>query len=261
MPPTGACEGASGSIRSVVRALDALEVLAAADEIGLAEVARRLALPASTTHRLLATLAARGWVTQNPRTGRYLLSPRVLGIAARLHVRTAPLRAAARPYLERARKVSGATAQLAVLDGADVIYLEEVAAPDAGGSAAPGQTAPAHAAAAGKVLLAQAADAEPRRELERIRRRGYAVDDGELAADVACVAAPVFAASGGAVAAIGVCGAAARMRAVGLRELGEFLVIVTGELWRERGAPREPARATAHLRTGPRPRDRACGRA
>lgn len=260
MPAPGTC-GSSGSIRSVARAVDALEVLAAADEVGLVEVARRLALPASSTHRLLTTLVARGWVTQNPRTGRYLLSPRVLGLAARLHERTAPLRAAARPYLERARKVSGATAQLSVLESADVICLAEVAAPGAETSAGAGHTAPAHATAPGKVLLAQIPDERLeilrapgdyerltartittplalRRELETSRRRGYAVDNEEQAVGVACVAAPVFAATGSAVAALGVCGDAARMREVGLRELGEFLVIITGELSRELGADR-----------------------
>jgi IclR family acetate operon transcriptional repressor len=257
MPPPGSC-GRPRSIRSVARALHALEVLFAEDELGLVEVARRLDLPASSTHRLLATLSGEGWVTQSPRTGRYLISPRMLGLAARLHERTGRLRAAARPYLERARKVSGAAAQLAVLDRADVVYLDEVQASGVGGPTAAGQAVPAHASGPGKALLAQIADdrlailrspgpyerrtertiTSPdalRRELATIRRLGYAVDDEEQAAGVACVAAPVFAAAGEPVAAISVCGAAAEMRDVGLRELGEFLVILTGELSRELG--------------------------
>ncbi len=221
----------------MTRALDALELLTSADEIGLADVARRLELPASSTHRLLATLADQGWVTQNPRTGRYLISARVLGLAARLHGRSAALRAAARPYLERARKVSGAAAQLAVLDRADVVYLDEVEAPGGGASALAGRTVPAHASGPGKVMLAQLADdrlALPLgRELLLIRRLGYAVDDGDPG--LTSVAAPVFAGTGDPVAAISVSGATIRMREVGVRELGEFLVILTGELSRELG--------------------------
>ncbi|HET8755119.1 MAG TPA: IclR family transcriptional regulator C-terminal domain-containing protein, partial [Solirubrobacteraceae bacterium] len=221
----------------MARALDAVRVLASADEIGLVDVARRLDLPASTTHRLLATLSAQGWVAQNPRTGRYRISRRVLWLAAQLHERTAPLRATARPYLERARKVSGAVAQLAVLEDAEVVYLEEICPPAAAAVPA-GRTAPAHAAAAGKVLLAQVAPdrlailrspheyerrtartittpAALERELEAIRRRGYAVDDEEDAAGVAAVAAAVVTATGAPVAAVGIAGAAAVVTATG----------------------------------------------
>jgi DNA-binding IclR family transcriptional regulator len=42
--------------------------------------------------------------------------------------------------------------------------------------------------------------------LKRTQQRGYAIDDEEHAVGVRCVAAPVFAATGDVVAAIGVSG-------------------------------------------------------
>jgi DNA-binding IclR family transcriptional regulator len=256
-------------VQSIARALDALEVLAAQDDVGLMELARRLDLAPSSAHRLLATLTLRGWVVQSPDSGRYGLSYRVLGLAARLHPRTARLRAAVRPYLERAHKVSGATANLVVLQGRDVVYLDQVGAgPQVGTFVEAGRSVPAHSAGAGKALMAQRPEdelpilrsPEPyerftrrtittahelRRELARVRRRGFAVDDEEHEAGVTCVAAPVFDRTGEAVAAISVSGPADRMRVVGLRELGDFLVILTGELSSELAisSPPTPDRA------------------
>lgn len=246
----------SRPVRSVARALDVLEVLTAQEEVGLVELSSVLELPPSSAHRLLATLARQGWVAQNPDSARYLLSHGVVALAARVHERTALLRSAARPYLDRARKVSGVAANLVVLHGSHVVYLDQVDAPNARTITGAGHSVPAHTSGAGKVLMAQLADdhlpilgsPEPyerrtgrtittaaalRRELAAIRRRGFAIDDEEHAVGVACVAAPVFDPAGAALAAISVSGIASRMRDVGLRELGESLVILTGELSRE----------------------------
>jgi DNA-binding IclR family transcriptional regulator len=54
------------------RALDILELLAGSSSPrGLADIAQQVRGPKATVHRLLATLRARGYATQDPRTGRY----------------------------------------------------------------------------------------------------------------------------------------------------------------------------------------------
>jgi IclR family acetate operon transcriptional repressor len=255
-------------VQSVVRALDLLEALMDREEVGLVELAERTGLQPSTAHRLLATLARRGYVFQNRATGRYLLSYRVLELAGHVQRRTARLRAAARPYLERARKVSGETANLVVLNEHDeIVYVDQVEGPRAMRMfMETGRSVPAHSAGAGKALLAARApealerlrEQEPLRaftprtltttadllrDLARIRRRGFSIDNEEHEVGVTCVAAPVHDHTGEAVAAISVSGPTPRMRATGLAELGELLVILTDELSAELGRPGRDAPA------------------
>ena len=113
-------------VQSLDRALDVLETLAAAGELGVSEVAARSGLVVSTAHRLLAGLANRGYVGQNPANGRYALGFKVLELAGGLEVRTSPLRAAARPHLERIQQATSETTNLVILDGDRVVYVDQV---------------------------------------------------------------------------------------------------------------------------------------
>jgi DNA-binding IclR family transcriptional regulator len=86
-------------VQSLDRALDLLEALSEADELGVSELASRTGLVPSTAHRLLATLVARGYAAQNPATGRYLTGFKLLELTSGLQDRLGRLRAAARPHL------------------------------------------------------------------------------------------------------------------------------------------------------------------
>jgi DNA-binding IclR family transcriptional regulator len=252
--------GRGGQVQSVARALDLLEALAASDESGLVEVAERAGLLPSTAHRLLATLAARGYVFRNPATGRYLLSYKVLELGSQVQRRTAHLRAVARPYLERVRKVCGETVNLVVLDDdAEIVYVDQLEGLHAMRMFMhTGRKFPAYTAAAGKALLAHWADERiaeryreqrfealtPRtitsltellRDVERTRRRGFALDDEEHETGVTCVAAAVIDHVGSAAAAISVSGPSQRLRSTGLSELGDLLTIIAAELSAELG--------------------------
>ena len=69
-------------VQSLERALDLLEALAGADELGVSEIAAQTGLVPSTAHRLLGTLVARGYASQNPTTGRYLLGYKMLELTS-----------------------------------------------------------------------------------------------------------------------------------------------------------------------------------
>ena len=238
-----------GSVQSVDRALDLLEALSTAGELGVSEVAARTGLTVSTAHRLLSGLAGRGYVAQNPETGRYLLGFKVLELTGGLEVLTSPLRAAARPYLERIQQATSETTNLCILDGDRVIYVDQVE-----GSHSVrmftrlGRSALAHTTGSGKAILTyRPRDAierlyprsrEPferltprtlttldalRDDFVRIRRRGYALDTEEHEEGVSCVATPVFDAAGFACAAISISGPTARIDGADTRELGQLL--------------------------------------
>ncbi len=113
-------------VQSLERALDLLEALAGADELGVSEIAAQTGLVPSTAHRLLGTLVARGYASQNPTTGRYLLGYKMLELTSGVQDRLGRLRTAARPHLEAIQDETGETTNLVVLEGRDVVYIESV---------------------------------------------------------------------------------------------------------------------------------------
>jgi IclR family acetate operon transcriptional repressor len=223
------------SVQSLERAFDLLEALAAG-ELRVTELASRTGLVPSTAHRLLATMTLRGYVAQSAESGRYMLGYKVVELAGGLEERLARLRAVARPHMETIQRATGESVNLVVLDGDRVIYIDQVE-----GSRTVrmftkrGTSALAHTNGAGKAMMAFArddlaaslyADREPlerltpqtlvtvdalREDFERIRRRGYAIDNEEHEEGVGCVACPVFDHTGAPVAAMSVSGPSARI--------------------------------------------------
>ena len=226
-------EGSSTSkttVQSVERTLDILEALADRGEAGIAQLSQQVNLHASTVHRLLSTLIARGYVRQNQETGRYMLSLKALDMAraVRDHL---DLRVEALPVLRELMQKSGETANLSVLDGHQLVYLEQVSSPEwmLRMFVQVGARAPLHSTASGKVLLAHLPAVQLDvmlegytltpfasrtivdkgvllSELKEVRRNGYATDYGEQEEGVSCVAAPVRDFTGQVVAAISVSG-------------------------------------------------------
>lgn len=246
-------------VQSLGRALDLLEELARSDELGVGELAGRTGLQPSTVHRLLATLVERGYVAQNPATRSYFLSFKLLELAEQVQRRTSRLRAVFRPHAEEIRAAVAETTNLVVLGDLDAVYVDQVEGPRSVRMFAEiGRRVPAHTTAAGKAMLAHAAEdvlaaleareplaratarsvgsvAELREELERIRRRGYALDREEYEEGVACVAAPVVDRAGRAHAALSVSGPAARVSRLDTGEVGELLARHAAAMGRELG--------------------------
>jgi DNA-binding IclR family transcriptional regulator len=240
--------GRRDSVQSLERAFDLLETLAVAGELGVTELAARTDLVPSTAHRLLATLAKRGYVTQNPPSGRYLLGYKVIEVASGLEHRLSRLRAAARPHLEQIRQATGETTNLVVLDGDHVVYVDQVEGTHSVRMfTVVGTAAPAHTTASGKAIIAFGPpDAVTARyggrdslerlttrtlttlealrdDLDRIRRRGYAIDDEEHEEGVGCVAVPLFDHTGRPCAAVSVSGPSARIVHADTTEIGALL--------------------------------------
>jgi IclR family acetate operon transcriptional repressor len=222
-------------VQSLERALDLLEALAGADDLGVSEIAAKTGLVPSTAHRLLGTLVARGYASQNPTTGRYLLGYKMLELTSGVQDRLGRLRTAARPHLEAIQDETGETTNLVVLEGRDVVYIESVSGTRSVRlHTEVGRSIPAHTSGAGKALLAwrdpsdvvtlldgaPLAPSTPRTlttldalqdDLAKIRRRGYATDNEEHELGVACVATPVLDRGGRAIAAISVSGPISRI--------------------------------------------------
>jgi IclR family acetate operon transcriptional repressor len=223
----------AGSVQSVDRALSLLEELAVAEApMGVGQLAERTGLPQGTAHRLLHGLLLRGYVRHDA-SRKYSVGTAALrlGDAAQRS-----LTRSVRPYLAELVDASGETANLAVLEGDDVVYVAQVPSPHTLRMFAEvGRHVPPHSTAVGKVLLA----ALPRerafsilrrtglprrtpttitsldelgRELDSVRERGWAADEEEQEAGVRCVAVPVGSVHEGdpVVAAVSLSGPAER---------------------------------------------------
>lgn len=211
-PGQHATARAAGGVQSIERALDLLEMLADADgAVGLSELAATSGLPLPTVHRLVRTLATRGYVRQEA-SRRYTLGSRLIRLG---ETSTRILGTWLRPFLAQLVRETGETANLAVLDGDDVVYIAQAPSPHSMRMfTEPGRRVRPHCTAVGKALLAQLPAEHTRALLERggmpaytattitdpalllaqlevVRMQGYAMDEGEQEVGVRCFAVAV----------------------------------------------------------------------
>ena len=195
-------------------------------ECRVVDVAEAHGLARSNAHRTLQTLVQCGWAVQSASSSGYRPSMRVFELGALVEDAT-DLKTLLRTHLDGLARASGETIHLAVLDGAEIIYIDKFDSPlPVAAYSRIGGRAPAHCVATGKALLA-ALNLEPaalRRvlgplrahtpntitsakslyaELLRTRKRGWAENRGEWRIGVCGLGAPVFNARGEPVAAIG----------------------------------------------------------
>lgn len=193
-------------------ALALLSAVAELQPVTAAELCRRLSMNRTIAYRLLTTLRQRGFVR---RIGEeYALGPAALQLAEQV----APaLRAAALPVMQRLCAELGETVVLQVVDGHQAVILAQVIAAHHVVRVEQNLIArhPLHAGASGRVLLAfqrqdtirrvLAASADPAtvaRELQEIRKTGWAMSHDELQWGVHALAAPVLGADGTVLAAL-----------------------------------------------------------
>ncbi|PRY47986.1 IclR family transcriptional regulator [Geodermatophilus tzadiensis] len=211
---------------SLSRAVRVLEAFTAEEPaLSVSEVARRSGLHVATASRIVGQLVEHGLLGRAPDRTVHV-GMRMWELASRA-APTRSLRDAAMPFLEDLHAVVGHHAQLAVLDGDEVIFLERLSARDAvvNYSRIAGRL-PLHISSSGMVLMAYGPPelvdrvlARPlesrtpatittpdqlRAALEQVRRQGYALLTGHVHPDAAGIAVPVRNALGEVVAALSV---------------------------------------------------------
>jgi DNA-binding IclR family transcriptional regulator len=254
------------SLSSVQKALKILQTFAVdSPELNLTEISRRLNSHKSSVFRLLSTLAAEGFVEKNPLTHKYRIGLKFIEIAHR-SLQSFDWVSEASPLMERLSREVGEIVHLSILDGAEVVYLEKRGEGQGQGltvSTNKGGRDPAHSCAMGKVLLAglpseelaKALRSAPlikrtpntiteiaalQRELEKVRKRGVAMDQEESFPGIKCVAAPIQDRNGKTVAAISVTAPSQRMGQQRMKDIRR-LVIDTAHLISERIGTRSPS--------------------
>lgn len=189
-------------IESVDNALRLLLLVGERSSVRLTDASRYLEVASSTAHRLLAMLAYRGFIQQNPQSRAYEAGPALDRIATSL-LRRVDIREQVRPVLERLNTEVAETVHLGRLEGREVHFVDSIESPRAVrvGSRL-GRFMPAHCTSTGKAMLARLTDEQLRqlyrsdyldqltprsigtfeelmRQIGKIRVAGYATSDEE----------------------------------------------------------------------------------
>ena len=253
---------ASGQVQSLSRALKLLNALAVHSQgLSLSEVASHVGLPNSTAHRLLTTLQNERYVRFESERSVWLIGVQAFCVGAAF-VRSRDLVTIARPYMRRLMEQSGETVNLAIADCGEVIYIAQVETQKMMRAiAGPGGRAPMHCSGLGKALLAVADPAaaeeliksmdlhretahtlvtvqDLKRDLEKVRAHGYAVDNEEIVVGLRCVAAVIYDEHSSPLAALSVSGPTARITEQRIPVLGEAVAGIAAEITAEIGGQR-----------------------
>lgn len=245
------------ALSTVSQAINLLNLFSLEEPLlGTSELARRLKLPKSTTHRLVTTLAQHGFLRRVD-GGRYRLGLKLFALASLVQP-TLELREVAAAYLRQLSELSQETIHLAVRDGLELIYIDKIESTQTIRMYSQvGRRGSMHSTGVGKAILAfERGDVieavlekglhgytshtitDPlvfRRELEQVRRVGYAIDHGETEDELRCVAAPVFDHTQMVVCGISVAGPAHRMAADRLRQLATNVIEIAARMSAELG--------------------------
>ena len=250
---------ATAQVQSLTRGLSILEALATAEAgISLTDIAHRVDLPPSTTHRLLSTLEKMGYVYQSEELGHWYVGLQAFTVGSGF-LANRDFVGQSHVYMRRLMEQSGETANLAILDGTEAVFVAQVQCREMMRILVKlGSRVPLHASGVGKAIFAALPDEQidailkvkglPRitgntivapetmwAALKVIRHRGYSFDDEEHAPGTRCVAATIYDEYAEPLGAISLAGPSSRLPDERIRQLGPIVAHTAEELTRKLG--------------------------
>ncbi len=250
--PTGDATGPY-QLQSLDRAVAVLQVLGSSEvPLSLADICQQMQLHKSTAHRSLMVLE-RSTLIERTEDNRFRLGLKLYELGNRA-VEQVDLRARIRPFFRRLSAQLGETVHLGVLQKTSVVYLDK-SEPNRRVcmSTKTGSSNPVYCTAIGKAILAflppdaieeiiasikfhrYTAKTICSREdllksLERVRRRGYAIDEEEIELGVRCIGAPIFDENQMPIAALSVSAPTGRIRAQNALAIAQQLLLCCAEI-------------------------------
>lgn len=255
------------------RVVAILDLLGESDKcLSLAEICQQMQLRKSTAHRALMALERTGLI-ERAHAHKFRLGLKLYDMGNRA-VEQIDLRARMHPHLRKLALRLGETVHLGVLHRTRIVYVDKIEPINRRVcvSSRTGISNPVYSTSLGKAILAYlpAGEAEAiisgirfrrittktlgtREELmgalERVRRRGYAIDDEEMEIGTRCIGAPIFDSNRRPIAALSISGAAIRLAAHCVPGIAEHVMRCAQDISMQMGAP-EMKRTRLHLATG-----------
>ncbi len=246
-------------LSSIKKALKILQIFSQeSPELGVTEISKVLGVHKSSISRIIGTLASEGFLEKNSSNNKYHLGLKLLDLGNRVLNRF-DLRDHATPFMEALAKKTGEIIHLSILDKNEIVYLDKKGEGQAltVGTKVGGRN-PAHASSMGKVLLAGIPRDDlmdvlslgpllPRtsstitgipellKELEKVRKQGFALDNEESFPGIRCVAAPIFDRRGKVVASLSVTAPKQRMRQERMKEVKKLVIETSRSISRRIG--------------------------
>ena len=252
----------AASVQSLDRALRILAIVADGSGLSLSEVAAQSGLAASTTYRMLTTLANHGMVEFEQDGQLWSIGVETYRMGSAF-LRRRNLVDRARGIMQELMETTGETANLGVAEDDCVVFVSQVETHQAiRAFFRPGTRSPFHASGIGKAILAHLSSdrvnaivrksgleaytpktlADPMslsRDLREIKARGWSVDDEERHPGMRCVAAAIFNEFGEPVGGVSVSGPTVRVTAERAGAIGPLVRDAAGEITRMIGGHRE----------------------
>ena len=222
-------------VQPVMKALQVLEYVARQGHaVTLTETVHELKLPKTTVFRYLQTLSAAAFLDHDQKRDRYGVGVRFRDLA-RVDQSLQGLRDVAQPEMRKLMETFHETVNLAVLSDSEIVYIDMI---DPGrplrAHARVGHRHPVHSTSLGKAMMAFLPDAAAhpigeselpavtintltdarsiRRQVDDVRRRGYAIEIGENEDGLMCIGVPIFDRTGYPFAAISLSAPQSRMK-------------------------------------------------
>lgn len=243
---TPGSESIGGEVPALRKGLSVLDLLATADTLSVQEIQARSGLNKTMTFRLLRTLRETGYVRQDPTSRRFSLGLKLLELGNQVSARQ-DIVTVSRDLLDHLRETSHETANLAITEDGVIRYLAMAESRQGLRMASHiGSRDPLHSTSIGKAILAFQDDEQRARvtatldlvartaktitdrarlaaELDRTRRRGYAIDDEENEDGARCVGVPVLDSTGRPLAGLSLAGPSGRITPERAEELAQTL--------------------------------------
>jgi IclR family acetate operon transcriptional repressor len=234
-----------GSVQALERGLNLLAIIAEADGLSLTSIAQRAGIAPSTTHRILNTLKASGFI-QDDEQGHYTIGVQTFRTGSAF-LRNRKITDAGRSAMRKLMEASGETVNMAIENEGSVVFVSQFESHQSiRAFHRPGARGPMHASSLGKAIMAALSDEDvssllhrvgmPRftkntivdpdmllHQLALVRKRGWATDDQEHAEGLRCVGSAIYNEYGEAIGAVSISGPIVRVTEERIGELGPMV--------------------------------------
>ncbi|NRA88956.1 MAG: IclR family transcriptional regulator [Rhizobiales bacterium] len=231
------------TIKALDRGLQILHQLSVEGSSNLSDLALKVGVPTSSTHRTLATLAKHGFVGFNESNQKWFVGVEAFRVGSAFLLQT-NLVEVAQDVLRELVSDTGETANLAIVDQENVVFISQVeATKPVRACFASGHRGLMHASGIGKIFLAHMDEKELNKVLKKtglptytpktlntqdmlisdlklIRQRGWSLDNEERYDGMSCIASAVYNSFGEIIAGISVSGPSVGFNGQTIEEIG-----------------------------------------